>query len=98
MTNSTLSSSSYDRYTLYRLLAHLGDDSVPATAGKLNLNYNNITAPATNFVPWNINPQNLQDIGAANFFHQASTHLLNAQGFTFGSTNIQIYPTNFFNH
>ena len=88
--NSTLSSSTYDRYTLYRLLAQLGDDSVPATAGKLNLNYNNIDTPATNFVAWTNSP--------ANFFNLASSHLLHNQGFIFGATNIQIYPTNFFTH
>jgi hypothetical protein len=55
--------SSYDRYTFYRLLDQLGTDSTPES-GKMNLNYDNLdlglngvlnangTASATNFVPW----------------------------------------------
>jgi hypothetical protein len=57
------STSTYDRYTFYRLLDQLGTDSSPET-GKMNLNYDNLdlglngtlnatgTASATNFVPW----------------------------------------------
>jgi hypothetical protein len=51
-TNST-----YDRYTLYRLLSQLGTDSTPET-GKMNLNYDNLdpaangVASQTNFVAW----------------------------------------------
>jgi hypothetical protein len=49
-------SSTYDRYTFYRMLAQLGTDSTPES-GLMNLNYDNVdvtngTASATNFVPW----------------------------------------------
>ena len=43
----------YDRYTLYRLLGQLGMDSVPPTARKINLNYDNCPPyHATNMAPW----------------------------------------------
>jgi len=58
-------SSTYDRYTFYRLLSELGTDTTPET-GKMNLNYDNLdpyvytvggisytNAPsATNFLAW----------------------------------------------
>ena len=50
--------STYDRYTYYRLLAQLGVDSSPASEGKMNLNYRNVTngvvasGMETNFYPW----------------------------------------------
>jgi hypothetical protein len=52
--------SSYDRYTFYRLLSQLGTDSEPDPPGTMNLNYANLgydyvrnrPHAATNFVPW----------------------------------------------
>ena len=52
--------STYDRYTLYRLLGQLGQDSFPAARSKININYANDilglqddgVRNATNFVPW----------------------------------------------
>ncbi len=48
--------STYNRYTFYRMLEQLGTDSTPES-GKMNLNYDNIdytnySASATNFMPW----------------------------------------------
>jgi hypothetical protein len=55
--------SSYDRYTLYRMLSQLGTDTTP-DSGKMNLNYDNLTpylnglpnvngvASVTNFIAW----------------------------------------------
>lgn len=52
--------SSYDRYTFYRLLSQLGTDSDPDPPGTMNLNYDNLVqrnpatgeASATNFYAW----------------------------------------------
>jgi len=51
--------SSYDRYTFYRLLSQLGTDSAPDAPGVMNLNYDNLVqrnargiVAATNFYPW----------------------------------------------
>jgi hypothetical protein len=90
---------SYDRYTYYRLLAQLGTESAPEAPGRMNLNYNNLAkfdragdldvdgrASATNFVPWL--PTGID------FFTNAAARLLAGAGFTFGITNIQLYPTN----
>jgi hypothetical protein len=54
--NAGTNNSTYDRYTLYRLLSQLGTDSSPES-GKMNINYDNLTvtnnsASATNFLPW----------------------------------------------
>ncbi len=50
---SKLSLSSYDRYSLYRSLGQLGVDSVPASKGKIHLNYANYVGQiSTNLVPW----------------------------------------------
>jgi len=71
--------STYDRYTFYRLLSQLGTDSAPEQ-NKINLNYDNIdrgfngflnangTASATNFVPWT----------ALGFFTNAADKMLRA--------------------
>jgi len=92
---------SYDRYTFYRLLSQLGTESAPETPGKMNLNFNNLTkydakglgdnagrASATNFVPW--------EPTGIDFFTNAASRLLAGAGFSFGITNIQIYPTNYY--
>lgn len=45
--------STYNRYTLYRMLGQMGMDSVAPTDRKINLNYNNLTPyHATNLVSW----------------------------------------------
>jgi len=45
--------SSYDRYTFYRLMAQLGTESAPADEDKININYLNVGGvKATNFVSW----------------------------------------------
>ena len=65
--NAGNGTSTYDRYTFYRLLSQLGTDSSP-DAGKMNLNYDNLspyvqvanvpvyntngTASVTNYVAW----------------------------------------------
>lgn len=41
LTNASRASSTYDRYTFYRMMSQLGTDSVPEDKGKINLNYNN---------------------------------------------------------
>ncbi len=91
----------YNRYTFYRLLSQLGTDSAPEPPGKMNLNYDNLTkynalgvpditgrASATNFVAW--------EPTGSNFFVNAASRLLASSGYTFGLTNIQIYPTNYY--
>ena len=69
--------SSYDRYTLYRLLAQLGTDSAPEQ-DKINVNYANVDTNGTivpgmetNMIPWNIYPWN-----ATAFFNIAADRLL----------------------
>ena len=92
---------SYERYTFYRMLAQLGNDSAPEPPGRMNLNYDNLTkydtkgiadtsgrASVTNYVPW--------DSTGITFFTNAASRLLASAGFTFGITNIQIYPTNYY--
>ncbi len=72
--------STYDRYTFYRMLAQLGTDTAPES-GKMNLNYDNLdsgsngvlvavggTTSATNFVPWT----------PLGFFNNAADRLLKA--------------------
>ncbi|MBI3414413.1 MAG: hypothetical protein HY043_03690 [Verrucomicrobia bacterium] len=88
--------STYDRYTIYRLLSQLGQDSLPASEGKLNLNFNNITTSVTNLIPWNIDPITKANIGGSNFFRFTSQKLLETYGHPFGMTNMMIYPTNYF--
>jgi len=45
--------SSYDRYTFYRMLAQLGTGSAPEPEGKIHINYKNTGGVSpTNFVPW----------------------------------------------
>lgn len=45
--------STYNRYTLYRMLGQMGMDSVAPTDRKINLNYNNLPPyHATNLVSW----------------------------------------------
>ena len=93
---ASLRNSTYDRYTMYRLLAQLGQDSLPASEGKLNLNFNNVTTSITNLVPWQIDPRTGLNVGGSNFFRFTSQKLLEAYGHPFGMTNMMIYPTNYF--
>ena len=74
--------STYDRYTLYRLLSQLGTDSPPEPGGKMNLNYRNVddsgyVVPnmATNFRAWE----------PARFFTNAAIRLLADAGYTVGA-------------
>jgi hypothetical protein len=65
--------STYDRYTFYRLMSQLGVDSAPEQ-NKLNLNYRNVTngvivpGMETNFYPWS----------AEEFFTNAADRMLRA--------------------
>jgi hypothetical protein len=62
--------SSYDRYTFYRLLEQMGVDSVPATRGKMNLNFTNDVTPVsyTNVVsPTALVLQDSSMTGSTNF-------------------------------
>jgi hypothetical protein len=73
------STSTYNRYTYYRLLSQMGVDSAPEQ-NKMNLNYDNLdlgfngalnpngTANVTNFVPWT----------ALGFFTNAADRMLRA--------------------
>jgi hypothetical protein len=98
---ASTNTSTYDRYTFYRLLEQLGTDSAPESP-KMNLNYANIDATgniqanlATNFNPW----QPVQ------FFTNAAARMLADAGY---GTNIvqnvggvprihiQIFPTNYY--
>ena len=83
----------YDRYTFYRLLSQLGSDSSPEPQGTINLNYDNLVqtnalgvASATNLYPWR----------PADFFTNAANAMLAKAGYTFVTTNIQVYPTNYY--
>jgi hypothetical protein len=80
---------SYDRYTLYRLLAQIGTDSASEEDGKINLNYVNIRSwakdssfrfSATNLVPWTRTDQPFIDLmgrpGPELFFLTVATNLL----------------------
>jgi hypothetical protein len=72
--------STYDRYTLYRLLGQLGLDSAPALEDKLDLNYNNLPPYyATNLVPWT----------PTDFFHAAANRLIR----TTRTTNVLFLTT-----
>lgn len=88
--NAGYGTSSYNRYTYYRLLSQLGTDSGPEPAGKLNLNYVNVdkagnTVPdlQTNFQPWT----------AVQFFTNAADRLLRAS-FPNAATNRQLFGIN----
>jgi len=81
--------SSYNRYTFHRLLEQLGTES-PPEEDRINVNYRNVQNgrivpnAQTNFVTW----------APTDFFTNAAVRLLDNAGFTFGITNIQIWPTN----
>ena len=94
-----------DRYTFYNFLSQIGTDSAPENDEKININFDNRerfnqfgVASATNLYPWS----------ATNFFRAAADRLLRdqmlwerANGFTnlpdnIASTNIEIYPTNYY--
>ena len=76
---------SYDRYTYYRLLEQLGVDDRPVTPPRIHLNFN--TTPPNTL-------SNLVDWTPLAFFAPAANRLLRDRGYSFGITNIQIYPTN----
>ncbi|MEK7685357.1 MAG: hypothetical protein AAB466_08045, partial [Verrucomicrobiota bacterium] len=66
-TMSPARSSSYDRYTFYRLLAQMGVDSKASLEGKIHLNYSNdLPRISTNLFGWQ----------ATNFFLRAADGLL----------------------
>jgi hypothetical protein len=73
--------SPYDRYTLYRMLSHLGTDTTPES-GKMNLNYDNLN-PLVTLVSGNLvtNPPSATNFMAwqpLNFFTNAADRLLKA--------------------
>ncbi len=77
---------SYDRYTLYRLLAQMGLDSDPEWSDKIHLNYRNDPGfTPTNFAAW----------PPLAFFTNAADRLLRRQ-LGLSLTNIPLYPTNFY--
>jgi hypothetical protein len=85
--------SPYDRYTYYRFLAAMGTDSAADTAGKMNLNFDNLVrtnalgiASATNFINWE----------PLAFFTNAADRLLRAQGYPFGINAIPVYTNGTF--
>lgn len=106
---ATGGTSSYDRYTLSRLMAQLATDSAPEPAradpdklirllrarrtndfpigpvGKINLNYDNVGQSATNLWEWD--PEK--------FFLTTANVLLRSQ-YSFGVTNIPVFPTNYY--
>lgn len=66
--------SSYDRYTVYRLLSQLGTDSTPDLEGKLHLNFKNAIGSITNQTErWVDNASN-----AVMFFTNAAELMLKA--------------------
>jgi hypothetical protein len=83
--NAGNGTSTYDRYTFYRMLSQLGTDTEPES-GLMNLNYDNLdpglngvlnvngTASVTNYVPWT----------PINFFTNAADRML------------RLYTTNWF--
>lgn len=88
--------SSYDRYTYYRLLEQLGTDSAPDTGPKIHLNYINVGGiAATNFIPWTTTaPQVAAALGrpvSEVFFTNAVDNLLRAAGYSFGVRDIPVF-------
>ncbi|HYG35121.1 MAG TPA: hypothetical protein VEC99_10075, partial [Clostridia bacterium] len=83
---------SYGRYTFYRLLSQLGTDSAPEPAGRINLNYDNVTPNVVGV----INPTNFMPWEPTVFFTNTANKLLADAGYKFTITNIQIYPTNYY--
>jgi hypothetical protein len=74
--------STYNRYTIYRLLAQLGVDSEESSLrGKININFDNDNPAGTNtFRHWR----------ADRFFMLTANRLLNAE-YNFGVTNIWVF-------
>ncbi len=75
--NGSANTSTYDRYTFYRLLAQMGTDST-ADDGRMNLNYDNLDASGavipgaeTNLIAWTAETN-----GALRFFTNAANRLL----------------------
>ena len=90
---ASLQTSTYDRYTYYRLLSQLGTDSAPDPAERMNLNYDNLVkannqgvVSGTNFFSWEPNA----------FFSNATYRLLADAGYNFRNTNIPIHLTNYY--
>lgn len=101
----SITNSTYDRHTFYRLLGQLGTDSVPANRDRIHLNYDNrldftpglegaIPGPllgwhATNFIPWTT---------AGAFFTNAADRMLKAlhprPGIDMPAGSVQIAVTN----
>ena len=86
--------SSYDRYSIYRLLSSLGTDSTPALGNKMHLNYSNFgfenftngsALSATNFLPWT----------PVEFFTNAADRILRTE-YVFGVHGIPVYPSNYY--
>ena len=79
--------STYDRYTLYRMLAQLGTDTTPES-GKMNLNYDNLNPgfsgadSATNFMAWT----------PLGFFNNAADRLLKAYTAQWAVSYILVTP------
>jgi hypothetical protein len=97
LTSVSTNFGTYDRYTVYRLLGQMGSDSLPATAGRMNLNFtNDLSTPAAPFGDGVLGVTNLVSWRPAQFFTNAAERLLRAHGFAFGITNIQVWPTNFY--
>lgn len=90
---ASTSTSSYDRYTFYRLLSQLGTDSEPDPPDKMNLNYDNLArrnpvtgvASATNFYAWR----------PVDFFTNAADRMLRAQ-FNFGVSKIPVFTNGYY--
>lgn len=84
--NRRTRSSSYDRYTFYRMLAQLGVDSTPAWNDKININYRNFPSNNVNFTATNLARWAPQD-----FFNITADRLLRTY-YGMSITNIRVYP------
>ena len=97
--NAGAQNDSYDRYTFYRLLSQLGNNSAPES-GKINLNYRNVNASGsvvadmeTNLLAWNDPLQFFTNAAAAMF---KDLNLRDAAGNLITYSYIPIYPTNYY--
>ncbi len=97
--NLATTSSSYDRYTLYRLMAQMGVDSAPASPSLMNINFPTDNVGNVIFTNWTplaffTNAADLLLRSQSNYLSPLSV-LYNLTN-QISITNIPIYPTNLY--
>lgn len=101
--SNRFSRATYDRYSFYRMLGQMGMDSLPATRGRINLNYDNrtdlgMTNPATQQIFTQHRAIDFVEWTPAAFVTNAADRILRANFPDTGIciTNIPLYPTNLY--